>query len=221
MAAKKKKPTRLSKKVQQTEDLPPPRVLPFEIPLMAEEKPAWNEEGLTILQARFVEIFVGKGGGDATAAAEEAGYYAENRQALRNQAHRLMNLPHVSRAIQRRVAAQICSRKGQAIEEILQTLSLSDMRNFITVGEDGIPQMDFAKARDNAAIGQIREFRAEGITDGTGLRPFKVTVKLHDPRPALEILARIYGLLIDRKDITSDGKPITVKVLKGVSLDEL
>lgn len=208
--AKKKPGKRITKKaVQDAERVPVPEITPSAEP----EDGAWDADGLTVKRLMFAKAYVGEAGGNASKAAEMAGYRSDNRISLAVTAHKLLNDPHVSRAIAIRLATSLANMDGDALRGALSRLAHADLANFVTVDADGCPRLDFLKARDAAAIGQLREFKAEGIVDPAGgplggLRPFKVSIKTHDPKPAIELLAKMAGLLIDRKDITSGGKPL-------------
>jgi hypothetical protein len=77
--AKKPSKGRITKKrVQATENLPAPVIPQVEVRPERDDEP-WDEEGLTIRQRLFVDKLTGEAGGNATQAAELAGYSSENR----------------------------------------------------------------------------------------------------------------------------------------------
>lgn len=179
-----------------------------------------SAEGLTPRQIRFVELFLSEGEtlGNAKECAKRAGYGSGDEGKWIN-GYQVLNNPAVQEAIANRISRRLASLEGDAIKSALARLARADMSNFITVEEIEIPPtaeelasnpdakpkkrtypfIDWAKARDAAALGQIREFRetAEGFI-----------IKVHDPRPAIETLAKIAGLLKERVDVTSGDKPI-------------
>jgi hypothetical protein len=209
VAKKRKNITR--KVVRESEDKP-------YIPKV-DVKPDIDEDGwetdsgdLTIRQRSFVEALVGPAGGNATKAAEMAGYAPENRIALQVTASRLLSNAMVQEAIahalaKRRASPEWC--KNQLID-----LAQSSMKNFISIGDDGEPKLDFAKAAAMGALGQIKEFKEEGIKGGDGeLTVVKRTIKIHDRISALQTLAKLHGLVSDSPP-PPDKDAIKVRAVK-------
>lgn len=150
-------------------------------------------DGLNPKQAAFVahycgDLADGANLSNATASAKAAGYSGTSYTALSSAGSRLLNNPAVARAIAERLARRLAV-EGEAIRTALARLAMSDMSNFLSVDEAGKPSIDWTKALQAAAIGQIRRFHL--AADGA------VTIVLHDPRPALEVLAKIAGLYAD------------------------
>lgn len=189
----------------------------------------WTE-GLNDRQVLFVQHYMHIDTlGDAQAAARAAGYGFEAGKQIN--AHQVLNKPLVQKAIATLRSERIAQLDCDAIKQALARLTLADMANFVSVEEVevpltdeekaagkmprmvSVPYLDWAKARDAAAIGQIKEFKIG--KDG------EIHIKIHDPRPALETLSKIAGLLQDRVDLTSGGKPIAVKIISGVKMEDL
>ena len=182
-------------------------------------KPDIDEDGwesgsgdLTIRQRSFVEALVGPAGGNATKAAEMAGYASENRIALQVTASRLLSNAMVQEAIahalaKRRASPEWC--KNQLID-----LAQSSMKNFISVGDDGEPRLDFVKAASLGALGQIKEFKEEGIKGADGeLSVVKRTIKIHDRHAALQTLAKLHGLVSETPPVP-DKDAIKVRAVR-------
>lgn len=210
MAKKKPSKRTTTKKVQDSENIPP-IVLP-NIALNPEDDrdEDFDGDGLNIRRRKFVEAITGVAFGNATKAARIAGYADESLKALGITASRLLGNASVQRAISRATAAQGLDAKAVSIgiAEIAQT----NMANFLRVGDDGKPTMDWPAASAAGAIGQIREWTEEGFEHGGEVTIIKRKFKIHDRLKALEILARINGQLIERKDITSGGLPLKAYV---------
>jgi phage terminase small subunit len=188
LAVSKKRIT--TKAVQETENLPLP---PVEIKPEVDDE-AWDSDGLTVRQRAFVEALVGPAGGNATKAAEMAGYAAENRLTLAATASENLRKPYVQEALARALARRRMSPEW-AQERLLELASAS-MRNFAHV-ENGDLVIDWDKAAAIGAIGQIGEVTEEVLkTEGTA-KVIKRKFKLHNPKGALETILKLTGLLKD------------------------
>jgi phage terminase small subunit len=168
--------------------------------------------GLTVKQRAFVRNFLSEGDcyGNATTSALKAGYKQPEKGSLN--AHQTLNHPNVQRAMAAIMAEQLAAPDGMALKSALARIARSDMSNFLSVTEDGRFEIDAIKARDAAAIGQIKEYRDT---------EHGVVIKLHDPRPAIETLAKILGLLKDRVEHSGEVRfnPITLDGDKEVTAD--
>jgi hypothetical protein len=138
----------------------------------------WGADGLNTRQRLFVDALLGPAAGVATKAAEIAGYSADNRKALRVTAYRLLTYANVQHAIARAYAKL---REGpEWAKAALVDLAFATFGNFITLGANDEPVIDWAKAAEAGALGQIREYREEGIAGGGTTSIIKRTIKLHD-----------------------------------------
>jgi phage terminase small subunit len=169
-------------------------------------------DGLNAKQISFVEHFLSEEiFGNAQQAAKRAGYKMGGVTDNSRNGWQILNHPEVSRAIATKLQRRLASGDGDAIKTAVARIAMADMSNFLSVeeveGADGEITsrfvIDAAKARDALAIGQIKEYRE---TYGN------VSLKLHDPLPALQILAKIVGLVKDQ--VEHSGKvqfhPITL-----------
>jgi phage terminase small subunit len=210
MAKKKRKPVKrvTVKQVQTTEHLP--AKLP-QIDFKPEkDQEAWDNEGLTPRQRAFVEALVGPAGGVATRAAEMAGYAAENNNSLRATASYLLTIPNVQESIARAMARRRMTPEWA--QERLVELASASMRNFVTIDAQGKMTIDWAKAAEAGAIGQIREIREDVLDTGDGkFEIIKRSFKLHDVVTALQTILRLSGLLKDEATMrlvgADGGKP--------------
>jgi hypothetical protein len=159
-----------------------------------------EHDGLTQKQRLFVEAMIGPAGGNATRAAELAGYKSANNHSLRQMASDTLNRPNVQRAL----AAAIADKLGtpEWAESRLKDLASANMANFLTVVSPGLVQIDWEKAAAAGALGQVAEYDAE-----------KGKIKLHNPFTALETLLRIQGKLKDQTEIT--GAVLLIDDLTG------
>lgn len=193
-----KKPKKTTKKRVQAE-----AERPFELPTVKVahevDEDGWDDDGLTTRQRAFVEALVGPAGGNATKAAELAGYRSENRNALGVTASENLGKPNVQEAIGRALAKKKLTPEWA--KDQLVDLCRASMSNFLKVDEKGIATLDFAKAAAMGAIGQIKEYYEEGIQTGDGEATIiKRKIKIHDRTSALGMLLKLHGLLNDKPD---------------------
>lgn len=178
------------KRVQATEDKP------FELPKVGIkpelDEDAWDEEGLTIRQTRFVAFLLGKAGGNATRAAEMAGYAAENRESLKATAARALSLVNVRSAIARRLA--VASLNPEWLKRTTAALAASNMGSFLRL-EDGKPILDWEQAERMGAFIQVRKYKEKGFKVGETIDVVERSIEMHNPAPYLQLLARIMGMI--------------------------
>lgn len=198
MAAKpnKKKRRVTAKVVRETEDKP------FNLPNVdikpeVDEDP-WENDGLTFRHRRFVVAYIGPAAGNATKAAEMAGYACENRNSLGATGWEVLRNPKVAEAIAHAFAAQ--KMTPEWAKAGLVELASASMANFLSVDAEGKTHLDFRKAVHAAAIGQIKEYHEDGIDGADGPTIIKRRIKLHDRTPALVALLKIHGLLAERHE---------------------
>lgn len=193
----RKKPSKriTTKAVQASEDKP------YTLPKV-DVKPdvdtdGFGNDGLTVRQRLFVDALIGPAGGNATKAAEMAGYASENRNALAVTACRLLGNAKVQEAIAH-AHARLRDTPEWARASLVEIASAS-MANFLTVGEDGKPFIDWTRAAEMGAIGQVREYREEvAEIDGKPVVVNKRSFKLHDALKARETLLKLHGKLTDQ-----------------------
>lgn len=155
-----------------------------------------EDDGLTLRQREFVKAITGPARGNATRAAEMAGYASENRNALKATASELLAKPCVQEAISHALAAKRATPEWA--KSSLIDLAASSMQNFVTVDANGEARIDFAKAAAAGALGQIKEYREEVLKIGDSpVGTIKRTIKIHDRTAALGLLLKFHGLVTD------------------------
>lgn len=200
-----------TKKVQGTELIP---FVPSVEVFPENDEGPFDNGGLSVRQRAFIAAIVGPAAGNATKAAEMAGYAAENRNALAVTASRLLGNANVQEGISHALAEKRATPEW-ALNQLID-LATSSMAKFVKFDVNGDMQIDWLKAAAAGAIGQIKEF--EEIPTDYGVRR---KIKIHDRAPALAILLKLHGKLIDKQELTGrDGGPITFDLNK-LSTDEL
>jgi hypothetical protein len=178
--------------VQKTENLPAP--VP-NVPVTIEPDDDELELGqmLTLRQRLFVEAYIGPAALNGSKAAQMAGYRSENVYGLSLAAQRLLNNPIVQEAIAAGIA-----RKRMSIDwcqDRLVLLASSSMTNFVTIDEQGRIKIDWLRAQQYAAIGQIAEIQEDAVGIGEDREVIRTRFKLHSPVKALEALIRLQAAL--------------------------
>lgn len=176
-------------------------------------------DGLTIRRRAFVDALTGPALGNATKAAEIAGYASENRLSLGATAARLLGIVSVQRAIADALAARRLTPDWTR-NQIADVASAS-MAAFMTVGPDGSPVLDWEKAAAAGAIGHIREWKEEVVTAGDGkvLTVLKRTFKLYDRMKALDLLAKMQGLVKPDAGETPDAPTMRLRPVRRADAD--
>ncbi|MGH2342576.1 terminase small subunit [Segnochrobactraceae bacterium EtOH-i3] len=172
---------------------------------------------LTPKQARFVEEFVVDL--NATQAAIRAGYSAKTAADIGRQ---LLRKTPVARAISERQRA-ISERIGVTAERVVEELAkigFANMADYMKVGEDGDPYLDFSGlTRDQAAA--LSEVTVEDFKDGRGedARDVRrIKFKLYDKRAALVDLGKHLGMFKEKVEVSGpDGGPIQTEATFDVS----
>ena len=165
---------------------------------------------LTAKQARFVDEYMVDL--NATQAAIRAGYSAKTAADIGRQ---LLRKTPVAGAIAERQRA-VSERTGVTAERVIEELAkigFANMKDYMRVGVDGDPYLDFsALTRDQAAA--LSEVTVEDFKDGRGedARDVRrVKFKLHDKRAALVDLGKHLGLFKDKVELTGpNGDPLRV-----------
>lgn len=199
--AKRKNTT--AKRVQEVDATPfrlPDVTVPPEV-----DNDAWDDDGLTFRQREFVRALVGPAGGNATRAAEMAGYKSENVNSLRVTACQNLTKPNVQRAINRAMAEKHASPEW--VKASLADVASSSMANFLKPDEKGEFILDLEKAAEAGALGQIKEYKEEVLSTGGEAKLIKRTIKIHDRLPALRTLVEMSGMLVQRHQHTVAQTP--------------
>lgn len=166
---------------------------------------------LTPKQKRFVEEYLIDL--NAKQAAIRTGYSPKTAEV---QASRLLRNAHVSAAVaagQKRLADKAEVTAERVIAELAK-IGFANMQDYMRVGHDGDPVLDFSKlSREQAAA--LVECTVEDFKDGRGedARDVRrVRFKLGDKLGALEKLGKHLGLFRERVELTGkDGAAIETK----------
>lgn len=163
---------------------------------------------MTDKQALFVAMYLGKAKLNATKAARLAGYADPEKEGWR-----VRQDPEVEAEIRGRI-----SEYAMGPDEILSRLAeqaRASLDDFVEADHWGSkkPQIAFTAATLKQKGHLIKSFEVGKM--GTKL-------VLQDQQKALELLARAQGMFVERHEVTgTEGGDIVVKVLRGVSMDDL
>jgi phage terminase small subunit len=168
---------------------------------MGRESTADGRDGLTGKQRRFVEEYLVDP--NATKAAKKAGYAAG--QSAEVQGSRLLRSAKVSAAIREGQGARAV-RTGitadRTIEEIGR-VAYANMRNYLRPIDGGAMVADFTNVTEEQWAA-VSEFVVDEYAEGRGAdaREVKRTrIKLHAKQPALDSLAKRFGITERRVNI--------------------
>ena len=154
--------------------------------------------GLTAKQQRFVEEFLVDG--NATQAAIRAGY---SERTARSIAQENLTRPDIATAIatgQRARSTHLGTTADDIARELVK-LGFANMADYLTVGEDGQPTLDWSQlTRDQAAA--LQEVTVDEYVDGAGDDAREVRFKLGDKRSSLVDLAKLLGFWKERHEVT-------------------
>lgn len=164
----------------------------------------WDESGLTTKQRLFVAAIVGPAAGNASKAAELAGYRCKNTDSLKATAHDILTSPYVQQAVRQALAKRKATAEWAQAE--LASIADGDLSRFLRVDAEGRAGIDWRAAMAAGAVGLIREIDL----DDSG-SPKKI--RLHDRVKALETILRLYGKFVDKHEHTGkDGAPLSLIV---------
>lgn len=166
--------------------------------------------GLSAKRSRFVDEYLIDL--NCTQAAIRAGY---SFNTAKQTGSRMLTYPVVAAEIDRRQAA-LAAKRGVTVDKIiaeLAKLGFANMADYMRVGADGDPTLDFsALSRDQAAA--LAEVTVEDFKDGRGEESRdvrRVKFKLADKRAALVDLGKHLGMFVERSNISG-----TVLISSGV-----
>lgn len=155
----------------------------------------------------FVDFYLGEANWNATRAAELAKY---DQPKLAG--HRLLQRADVKEAIRERV-----STHAMTAEEVLHRLRQqgrgehADFWEFDTYGQ---PRINFTKLKESGLAHLIKKVEFSDLTGRI------VKLEFYDAQSALEKLGRHHKLFTDNVNLSGTVDAV-VKVLKGVSMDEI
>ena len=153
---------------------------------------------LTPKQARFVDEYLVDL--NATQAAIRAGYSAKTAAAIGSEN---LKKPEIAAAIAER-QAKVAEKAGVTVERIvaeLAKLGFANMADYMGVGADGLPALDWSKlTRDQAAA--LVEVTVDHIARGEDEPTIsRVKFKLADKRGALVDLGKHLGMFVDKHEV--------------------
>lgn len=172
-------------------------------------------------QRRFVDEYLKDL--NATQAAIRAGY---SKKTAEQTASRLLSFVKVKEAIaeamkNREKRTEITQDK---VLRELAKIGFANMADYMRVGADGDPYLDFSKLTADQAAALV-EVTVEDFKDGRGedARDVRrVKFKLADKRAALVDIGKHLGMFKDKVEITGkDGGPITTKSERDLTDEEL
>lgn len=167
-----------------------------------------TSDKLTGKQAKFVAEYIICLNG--TEAARRAQYGGDDR-ALAAAASRLLRNVKVLRALDEHLKQYAMS----AAEVLMQLSDIARGDIADTLSPQGRIDVSEAQARGKShLIKRIRD-KVTLISDKAGNEHqiLETEVEMYDRLAALDKLARFHSLLVDRKDVTSGGEPITFQIV--------
>jgi phage terminase small subunit len=179
---------------------------------------------LTPKQAAFVGFYLGPAKGNATKAAEMAGYSKKTAYAIGAEN---LKKPQIADAIaerQEKLAAEL-ELTQETIARELALIGFSNMLDYIRVSAEGDPYVDLSElTREQAAA--LTEATVDDYLEGRGdeaREVRRVRIKLGDKRHALMDLARLLGLEAPKRhELTgAGGGPIEVSETETSPLSAL
>jgi len=194
----------------------PPTPPTFTLPTVAvspdEDKPdaPCGEDGLTVRHRAFVVALTTPGGcfGVATRAAAAAGYRTDNLVSLRVTACRLMTNPNIRAAI--RVALAALRDLPEFRRNLLVTRASVTMEDFLKLGDDGKPEVDWEAAAAAGALGSVKRYKEDIGLDGSVVGR---SLEVYDSTDALKLLFQLDGKINpDPGGAIPTGAAITVNV---------
>ena len=161
-------------------------------------------EKLTGKQQRFIDEYVVCLNG--TEAARRAGYAGDDT-VLAVDASRLLRNDKVLRAVDAAL-----KEKAMPVNEVLA--QLSDIgHGDIADALNSFGGVDPLEAKRRGKSHNIKRLKTKVSTftdkDGQDHETTETEVEMYDRQAALNTLAKFYGLLVDRRDITSGGAPVS------------
>lgn len=160
--------------------------------------------GITNRQRLFIEEYLTCW--NATEAARRAGYTNPNKQGPR-----LLVKDGIRELVKQRL-----SEKAMSADEVLQRLAehaRGDMGDFIAI-ESMSFSLDLQKAKELGLTRLIKKVKDRVVMtnnkDGEETETHTLEIELYDAKSALDTLAKYHGLLVDRTDITTGGKPVEI-----------
>lgn len=212
MASKPKKSAKriTRRSVQATEKQPYTPIPNVQVRPEVDED-SWGEaDCLTEKQRRFVFFYMGEAAGNATKAAQLAGYRDDNRNALAVTAHGTLRNPNVQRAIE----AERGKRFGTMddVRRSIAAIANGNAADYLTPDKDGNLHLDLNAMAEAGALGLLQQVQEEQLKISDKVSTVKLKLKLYDRLKALELLAKMNGQLKEHVEHSGEVKfhPITL-----------
>ncbi len=164
-----------------------------------------SDKQLTNKQRVFIEEYLQCW--NATEAARQAGYKNPRQMGSEN-----LSKPDISEGIKARL-----SEKVMSANEVLERLSeqargdVGDFAGVVLTPKD---------AGDHPQSHLIQRLKTRGHRNKDGTVTVTTQIEIYNAQTALQLIGKHYGLFVDKVE-HSGTVPITVKVIKGVSVDDL
>lgn len=172
---------------------------------------------MTLLERRFIDEYLIDQ--DAKKAAIRAGY---SKNSASSKGCQLLNKPEIVKAIAERqeILAEKLDITPEKIAVEYARIAFSNMKDFV--------EWDTGKIKVKPSEGMTRKETAciSEISETSTMQGTTVNIKLHNKKGALDSLAKLMGMVIEKKEISGpNGGPIPVKNqeidLSGLSNEEL
>jgi hypothetical protein len=164
---------------------------------------------LTVKQRDFIRYYLGRANGNATVAARLAGYGSPKERGCE-----LTHNPTVAAEIKR-----VLDERAMPANDVLARLADQARGPSIYLRAAGERVYIDAEGMLEDGMGHLIKGVKETVTkDGDRIQ----TIEFADSQAALVHLGRHHKLFTDKAEVTgADGEAFTVKVISGVSLDDL
>lgn len=146
----------------------------------------------------------------ATNAAIRAGY---TKKTARQQGSRLLSNANIKALVnikEEKLQEKLEVTKERIVAELAK-IGFANMNDYMTVGKDGDPFLDFSKITPDQAAA-LSEVTVEDFKDGRGEEARdirKIKFKLYDKRAALVDLGKNLGMFTEKVELTGkDGKDL-------------
>jgi phage terminase small subunit len=152
-------------------------------------------------QLKFCQLYIKTG--NATKAAQGAGYSEKTADV---QGSTLLRNPKIRKHLEKywNKAAETTSITSADIIAELKKIGFAQITDYVSFNGVGVSMKDSAELPPEK-VGAISEVSSSDTKYGVNVR-----FKLHDKIAALEKIARLMGLITDKIDHTTDGKPINL-----------
>lgn len=174
------------------------------------------EVRLTPKQRMFVDAYVGVARGNATKAAQLAGYKDPEQAGYENKKKQ-----EIAELIASLFTARTLSRE-QVLDRLTEHAN-GTIEHFIRSREPDSP-VDLTSDAAQANLHLIKKLKTKRRSGGTVDNPWQEIeqeIELHDPQQALVQIGRFHKLFTDHTVLSGDSEePIVVKVLSGATTME-